>query len=138
MIGTLTDTGPLYSLIDRGADEHDRAQQGAKAIVLPMVTTWPCVTEAFYFLGERIGWARGQAILFEMIEKGDVVIIDPENHSPESMTPLMEKYRDTPMDLADASLVAAAINLKKSDIFAFDDHFHVYRLDRRRGFNVIS
>jgi predicted nucleic acid-binding protein len=44
---------------------------------------------------------------------------------------LMDKYGDVPMDLADASLVAAAESLSHRRIFTLDRHFHIYRLANR-------
>lgn len=44
------------------------------------------------------------------------------------MAELMNKYRDQPMDLADASLIAAAERLGLRRIFTIDRDFHVYRL----------
>ena len=44
------------------------------------------------------------------------------------MNELMEKYRDTPMDLADASLVVTAESLSIRQIFTLDGDFRVYRL----------
>jgi uncharacterized protein len=44
------------------------------------------------------------------------------------MAALMKQYQDTPMDLADASLVALAEELETSDIFTLDRDFYVYRL----------
>jgi len=46
----------------------------------------------------------------------------------ERMAALMETYRDTPMDLADASLVATAEILGVRRIFTLDGDFHIYRL----------
>ncbi len=43
------------------------------------------------------------------------------------MRTLMQQYSDTPMDLADASLVAAAETLQINRIFTIDSDFHVYR-----------
>lgn len=40
----------------------------------------------------------------------------------------MDKYRDQPMDLADASLVAAVEHLGLRRVFTIDRDFHVYRL----------
>lgn len=40
----------------------------------------------------------------------------------------MDQYRDTPMDLADASLVAAAETLGLKRVFTLDRHFYAYRL----------
>jgi predicted nucleic acid-binding protein len=44
------------------------------------------------------------------------------------MAALMERYRDMPMDLADASLVAVAESRNLQQIFSLDSHFYVYRL----------
>jgi predicted nucleic acid-binding protein len=40
----------------------------------------------------------------------------------------MEKYKDQPMDLADASLIVAAERLRMQRIFTLDSDFHIYRL----------
>jgi predicted nucleic acid-binding protein len=53
------------------------------------------------------------------------------------MRALMEKYADIPMDLADASIVAAAESLNLDTVFTLDSDFHVYRLYDKRPFNVI-
>ena len=45
------------------------------------------------------------------------------------MRRLMEQYRDTPMDLADASLVTAAETLRLTRIFTLDSGFYVYRIN---------
>ena len=50
---------------------------------------------------------------------------------------LMEKYQDVPMDLADASLVAAAERLKLNRIFTIDSDFYVYRIHDKDAFEVI-
>jgi predicted nucleic acid-binding protein len=44
------------------------------------------------------------------------------------MAALMEKYRDTPMDLADASLVVVAESRSLRRVFTIDSHFRIYRL----------
>ncbi|MGE3595451.1 MAG: hypothetical protein AB7N70_07850 [Dehalococcoidia bacterium] len=46
------------------------------------------------------------------------------------MAELMEKYQDRPMDLADASLVAAAERLEQRRIFTLDDDFHITSTDK--------
>lgn len=44
------------------------------------------------------------------------------------MAVLMDKYKDQPMDLADASLVAAAERLATRRVFTLDSDFYIYRL----------
>ena len=49
----------------------------------------------------------------------------------------MEKYRDTPMDLADASLVSAAETLAIGQIFTLDRHFRAYRFGANQAFEIV-
>ena len=49
----------------------------------------------------------------------------------------MDQYRDTPMDLADASLVAVAEQLDQTRIFTLDQHFRIYRLKGTKAFDII-
>jgi hypothetical protein len=49
----------------------------------------------------------------------------------------MDKYADTPMDLADATLVALAEETGQRKIFSLDSDFHVYRIRGRQRFVVV-
>ena len=50
---------------------------------------------------------------------------------------LMQRYEDVPMDLADASLVAAAEALGTQRIFTIDSDFYIYRVNEREAFQVL-
>lgn len=50
---------------------------------------------------------------------------------------LMEKYRDLPMSLADASLVAMVETGIGDRVFTLDKHFRVYRHSGRRVVPVL-
>lgn len=57
------DTGPLVALIDKGQGEiHTQCVEVYQRLTIPLITTWPCFTEAMYFLSELRGWS-GQNIL---------------------------------------------------------------------------
>jgi predicted nucleic acid-binding protein len=132
----LTDAGPLIALIDRGEADHARCVAALARITLPLVTTWPAFTEAMDLLGEAGGWA-GQRALWTMIERADLQIAELSATTFGRMRALMEQYRDLPMDLADASLVALAEERGVDRIFTLDSDFRVYRLPRRRAFTII-
>ena len=51
---------------------------------------------------------------------------------------LMEKYRDRPMDLADATLVLAAEKTGYRQILTLDSDFLFYRIGNRDTFDVIQ
>lgn len=53
------------------------------------------------------------------------------------MRELMQRYSDAPMDLADASLVAAAERLNLRQVFTVDHHFHIYRQQQGYRFDVV-
>jgi hypothetical protein len=44
------------------------------------------------------------------------------------------KYRDIPMDYADATLVSLAEDLAIHPIVTFDRHFDIYRLSSKKSF----
>lgn len=50
---------------------------------------------------------------------------------------LLQKYRDLPIDFADAALVRAAEREGLNRILTFDDDFHVYRRPGRARFTVL-
>ena len=132
----LTDAGSLIALIDRGEVDHSRCVEALAQIALPLVTTWSALTEAMYILGEATAWV-GQEALWRLIERGDLNVADLSPAVRARMRALMEKYRDVPMDLADASLVALAEEQGWSRVFTLDSEFHVYRLPRGRSFAVV-
>lgn len=66
---TLVDAGPLIALIDKGQGEaHEKCVAAQKLVVGSMLTTWPCLAEAMYLLGELGGW-QGQEALWRFLEK---------------------------------------------------------------------
>src|SRR5205085_5407874 len=106
-VATLTDTGPLVALVDAGEPEHETCRRALDRVSSPMLTTWPVFTEAMHLLGDAGGWLA-QRVLWQMRERRALDVADLEFAAVERARSLMEKYRDTPMDLADATLVALA------------------------------
>lgn len=133
---TLVDAGPLIALIDKGQGEaHEKCVAAQKLAVGSMLTTWPCLAEAMYLLGELGGW-QGQEALWRFLEKEALLVHAPGKDEMARMRSLMEKYRDTPMDLADASLVALAEARGLKRIFTLDSDFYIYRIGDREAFEV--
>ena len=66
-----------------------------------------------------------------------MLIHDADVAECKRMKVLMEQYKDTPMDLADASLVAAAESLRLRRIFTLDSDFYVYRIKDKDAFEVL-
>ena len=133
---TLIDAGPLIAITDAHDRYHSACSGALPHLTVPLITTYPALTEAMYFLGARIGW-HAQQRLFRLLHSG---LVRPEDLAADGlarMEELMAKYADYPMDFADASLVAIAEQRKLKRIFTIDEHFHVYRLHGREAFDVI-
>lgn len=133
---TLTDTGLLVGIIDEDDKHHAACAVELPGLDAPMVTPWPCFTEAMYLPGASLGHS-GQDGLWKLVDKGILVIHESSPAERTRMRELMAKYSDTPMDLADASLVAAAEVLGVRRIFTVDSDFVVYRLPAKQAFEIV-
>ena len=125
----LVDTGPLVALFDQTDAAHDRCAKVLKNLREPLKTTTPVLTEAFYMLGPA---SREADRLRDFIGRRGLSLWFFDDRSLVRAFELMEIYADHPMDLADASLVAAAESLGTRTVFTVDRRdFETYRV--RRG-----
>lgn len=136
--GTLTDTGPLFALADpQGQPEQfARCMAALSTLPLPLVTTWPCLAETLYLTRRAGGWPM-QQIVKELVLTDTVRLYAPDPTETVRTLELMEQYRDRPMDLADASLVALAEAAGYTRIFSIDSDFYVYRLANGWSLEVV-
>jgi len=134
---TLTDTGAVVALLDADDPSHDACVAAAQRLPAgPLLTTWVCFTEAMYLLG-AVGGYRYQAALWDVRTTGRLVLHDLTPTEADRMAALMAQYRDTPMDLADASLVAVAESRALHRLFTIDADFYVYRLANGSALEVV-
>ena len=135
MRGVLVDAGPLVALLDRGDPEHEASVAAFKTIREPLITVWPAFTEAMDLLS---GSWLGQKALWSRLETDTLGLAPLDEGDAPRMRELMEKYRDLPMDLADAALVRVAERESLTRIFTLDRrHFAIYRPGRRRRFSIV-
>ncbi len=133
----LTDSGPLIALVNKRDPYHAACFNAARSLPpSPRLTTWPCFTEAMYFLYEEVGYTA-QSELWKLRGARTVLIHSITEFEADRMAQLMNQYRDTPMDVADASLVAVAETLSLTRVFTIDSHFRVYRIAGSGTFEVI-
>ena len=125
----LVDTGPLVALFDPKDASHRRCRRVLERIREPIRTTIPVLTEAFHMLDPA---SVGADRLREFVMQGGLSIWWFDESTLTRTFELMETYADRPMDLADASLIAAAETLGTRKVFTIDrDDFRTYRV--RRG-----
>ena len=125
----LVDTGPLIALFDPKDGRHERCARTLQEVREPLQTTIPVLTEAFHMLKPG---SVGSDRLRDFIGRSGLSVWFFNDASLTRAFELMERYADHPMDLADASLVAAAEFLGTRKIFTVDrNDFESYRV--RRG-----
>jgi uncharacterized protein len=131
----LVDAGPLVALIDR-SDPYHRVCRGTLATIRdPLGTVWPAFTEAMYLLRQS---AQAQRAVWDLLNVGGVRLLDLDHEDCPRMRELMWKYRDLPMDLADAALVRVAERERLRRVFTIDRRdFEVYRPYRLGRFEIL-
>jgi hypothetical protein len=132
---TLTDAGPLVALVARDQSDHRRCLAALLMLSTPLVTTMAVFTEAMHLLG-RGGW-RLQDALWQFERRGRLVIHELSPAELARCYELMHRYRDLPMDLADATLVASAEQIGQQRVFTLDAHFAIYRTSDGRAFELV-
>jgi len=129
----LIDTGPLVAILDRRDRDHARCVEALQDIKRPLLTTWPVITEAAYLLAYS---QRAQDALMEMIQRASIGIATLSAGDVPRMRALMGRYRDVPMDFADASVVCVAERENIGNIVTLDKDFTIYRLGRNRPISI--
>jgi predicted nucleic acid-binding protein len=125
----LVDTGPLVALFNPKDSAHAQCRATLRTCREPLRTTVPVLTEAFHMLGPS---TRGASSLRDFLASGGLSVWFFDAAGLGRAFELMESYSDHPMDLADASLIAAAEDLETNKVFTLDrDDFNTYRV--RRG-----
>jgi len=131
----LVDTGAILALLDRTDRWHALCADAFRHLRLPLVTTEAVLTELFHLVGDtrhevETAWnfLRSGAIRLTIIDDSEL----PEIQS------LMSRYRDRPMDFADATLVHLARREGLSTVFTVDHaDFNTYRIEGRKRFRIL-
>jgi predicted nucleic acid-binding protein len=132
----LVDTGPFVAYLDGGDPKHDRVSACIDGFAGRFVTTGAVVTEVMYFLADV---PDGPGTFAELLVSADVRIAESFHVSQiRAAAARMKTYTDTPMDFADATLVAAAEEHGMFDILTLDRRgFSTYRSSKGRGFRLV-
>lgn len=100
-----------------------------------ILTTEAVLTETLYLLSPS--WEAQRACL-EFVLRGAVLLIPSSRESLKRVAALMEKYRDVPMDFADATLVVLGEEAGTNWVFILDRRgFSTYRLRGRGAFRIL-
>ena len=130
----LLDTGPLVAFLDRSERNHERCLAFIRDFRGCFLTTEAVLTEVIYLLGPTFTNQK-PALDFIMLGGAELVPLSPTLLKRSAA--LMAKYADSPMDFADATLVALAEERGITNIVTLDrKDFSVYRTTARKGFTI--
>ena len=130
----LLDTGAFVALADRSERRHADCVAVLDGWSGSIVTTDVVLTETLYLVGPR--WPA-QKLCLEFVLRGAFVLVPPSQASLKRVSVLMERYRNVPMDYADATLVALGEELGTDQVFTLDRRgFSAYRLNQRKSFQL--
>jgi len=131
----LIDAGPLIAVLHRDDRNHERCVATLQSLREPVGTTWPVLSEAMHLL--RFSW-EAQDALWDLIATEALRLIPIDTTDVPRMRHLMQKYRDLPMDLADAALVRVAEREGMRRVFTIDRRdFALYRPAKIGRFDII-
>jgi uncharacterized protein len=131
----LIDTGAILALIDKSDDWHDVCTSVVSELPLPMLTSEAVLTELFHLAGEN--QAKKESA-WRFLREGIIVLATIEHSELQHIDALMSRYRDRPMDFADATLVYLAQRESLEAIFTVDQtDFTIYRIGGKGRFQII-
>lgn len=130
----IVDTGPLVAFFDRSERHHDWAAAQIEALEAPLLVCEPVLAEACYLLAR---FQNAQDALLALLQNGALQIAFEINEHVGELRKLMQKYRDTPMSLADACILQMAEMNEQHFVFTLDSDFTVYRKRARTPLALI-
>ena len=131
----LIDTGGILALLDRTDRWHKPCVAALEQLHLPLMTTEAVLTELFHLVGDN---SREVRAAWKFVRSGALSLASIADTDLPSLNSLMEKYRDRPMDLADATLVHVAERHSVSLILTIDHNdFETYRIRGNRQFHIV-
>lgn len=133
-IRALADTGALLAYLDRTDPWYERCRDAFEEFRLPLATSTAVLTELFHLLDDY----RQMDLAWAFIRSGAVTVLAISDRDLPDIEALMRKYRDRPMDFADATLVHLAQRESLSTVFTVDhDDFETYRVGARKRLRVL-
>jgi len=132
----LLDTGPLVAYLDSADPAHAAVVSCLDDFDEQLVTTGAVITEAMHFVSDS---TTGPRLLAEFVATSSAQVYDfAQPTELREAAIFMERYADTPMDYADATLVLLGEGLGVQDILTLDRRgFSVYRMKKRKSFRLV-
>ena len=130
----LIDTGAILALLDDRDRWHRSCLKAFETLSFPLATSAAVLTELFHLLKGP----HERAAAWTLLRSGVVTVLPMGDEDLAAIEALMDRYRDRPMDFADATLVHLARKNDLVTIFTVDHNdFETYRIEGKRRFRIV-
>lgn len=126
----LLDTGPLVAFLSSRDHYHLWSKEQFGTIEAPLLTCEAVLAEACFLVRER---HPGPDAVLDLVRRGAVEVAFSLGEEAEAVEELLIRYRNLPIDLADACLVRMAELIPRSTLLTIDGDFKIYRIHGRRA-----
>jgi hypothetical protein len=131
----MMDTGPWVALIDRSEERHEDCVEWLRDFRGNILSSEAVLTEVLYLLNFS---QRAQSAAIDFVLSEAIILVPSSLDSLKRTKRLMEKYKDIPMDYADATLVSIAEDFSITHVVTFDaTDFGIYRLSSKQSFVIL-
>ena len=130
----LLDTGAIVAALDRSEFHHETTLKLMENLAAPLVTCEPVITEACHLL-RRV--PRLRDLVAENVAAGVFQLSFQLHNSITGVREILAKYRDPPIDFADACLIQMANELGTGEILTLDRDFRFFRWGRNNPFHLL-
>jgi predicted nucleic acid-binding protein len=131
----LIDSGAILAILDKSDRWHAPCLATFLQLRLPALTSEAVLTEVFHLVKRS---RTEMETVWKFLAPGAVVLATIDNSELPLVHALMSRYRDRPMDFADATLVYLAERESLSVVFTIDrSDFETYRIAGKHRFRIL-
>jgi uncharacterized protein len=124
-VALIVDTGPLVAMLDATDPDHERCADLLQRSIEPRVVPVCVLVEVEYLLRP---WPEAFAALLADFQAGGLELVDLPTRWLLRAGELIDRYRDLPLGLVDATVIAATEMLSEGKLATLDHrHFSVVR-----------
>ena len=125
----LMDTGPLVAFLNKNDQYHNWAISQFGSFPPPFLTCEAVISESCFLLRH---YKNGILNVLKLIERKLLTVPFRLEDELSTIKPLLDKYKDIPMSLADGCLVRMAEQINDSFVCTLDRDFKIYRKNKRK------
>ena len=134
-VSALVDTGAILAVIDHDDRWHAVCTEAFAQLRLPLLCSEAVLTELFYLVDRN---RVEMEVAWEFVHSNAIALATIEQAELTRLRNLMSRYRDRPMDFADATLVYLAERESMSTVFTVHRaDFETYRIAGKRRFRIV-